>query len=111
MRSRDTALGLITTLILWQLLAWVINRPVLPAPYHVLVAFAQDLPGDLGRHFLISAWRVSASWARTLLRMRPPSKRFQRSCGPMFQAWAPLVNQLAVETASKEKLPSRASLG
>ena len=61
MRWREIGLGLLTTIVLWQLLAWVINRPVLPPPPQVLVAFVQDIPGDLGRHFLISAWRVSAA--------------------------------------------------
>jgi NitT/TauT family transport system permease protein len=61
MRWRDVGLGLLTTLLLWQLLAWVIDRPVLPPPYEVLVAFVQDILGDLGRHFLISTWRVSAA--------------------------------------------------
>ena len=63
MRWRDIGLGLLTTLVLWQLLAWAIQRPVLPPPSKVLVAFAQDLPGELGRHFLISAWRVCAAIA------------------------------------------------
>ena len=63
MRWRDIGLGLVTTLVLWQLLAWAIQRPVLPPPHKVLVAFAQDMPGDLGRHFLISAWRVCAAIA------------------------------------------------
>jgi NitT/TauT family transport system permease protein len=61
MRWRDIAFGLLTTLVLWQLLAWAINRPVLPPPIKVLSAFVQDLPKDLGRHFLVSAWRVSAA--------------------------------------------------
>jgi ABC-type nitrate/sulfonate/bicarbonate transport system permease component len=61
MRWREIGLGLIATLLLWQLLAWLINRPVFPPPGEVLVAFITDLPGDLGRHFLVSAWRVSAA--------------------------------------------------
>lgn len=61
MRWRDIAWGLLTTLLLWQLLAWAIDRPVLPPPSSVLVAFGHDILGDLGRHFLTSAWRVSAA--------------------------------------------------
>ena len=61
MRWRDIGLGLLATVLLWQLLAWVINRPVFPPPAQVLVVFVKDIPGDLGRHFLISAWRVSAA--------------------------------------------------
>lgn len=61
MRWRDIGMGFVTTLILWQLLAWVIGRPVLPPPTKVLIVFVRDIPGDLGRHFLISAWRVGAA--------------------------------------------------
>jgi ABC-type nitrate/sulfonate/bicarbonate transport system permease component len=48
-------------LVLWQLLAWAINRPVLPAPLEVLSAFFRNITGDLGRHLLISTWRVTAA--------------------------------------------------
>lgn len=61
MRWRDLGVGLLTTLVLWQLLAWVIDRAVFPPPGRVLLVFAQDLPGELGRHLLISAWRVTAA--------------------------------------------------
>lgn len=61
MRWRDMGLGLLTVLVLWQLLAWAINRPVLPPPAEVLVAFFRDITSDLGQHLLISAWRVTAA--------------------------------------------------
>jgi len=61
MRWRDFGWGMLTTLLLWQLLSWAIGRPVFPPPTKVLAAFAQNILGDLGRHFLISAWRVSAA--------------------------------------------------
>jgi ABC-type nitrate/sulfonate/bicarbonate transport system permease component len=61
MRWRDVGVGLLTMLVLWQLLAWAINRPVLPAPLGVLSAFFRDITGDLGRHLLISTWRVTAA--------------------------------------------------
>jgi ABC-type nitrate/sulfonate/bicarbonate transport system permease component len=61
MRWRDLGIGLLTMLVLWQLLAWAINRPVLPAPLEVLSAFFRDITGDLGRHLLISTWRVTGA--------------------------------------------------
>jgi ABC-type nitrate/sulfonate/bicarbonate transport system permease component len=61
MRWRDVGVGLLTMLVLWQLLAWAINRPVLPAPLEVLSAFFRNITGDLGRHLLISTWRVTAA--------------------------------------------------
>ena len=58
MRWRSIVLGLLATLILWQCLAWVVNRPVFPLPFKVLVIFVRDIGRDLGRHLLVSAWRV-----------------------------------------------------
>jgi len=61
MRRRDLALAVIGLIIAWQLLAWLVHRDVLPAPYAVLQAFVTELPRSLGRHFLVSGWRVVAS--------------------------------------------------
>jgi NitT/TauT family transport system permease protein len=61
MRWRELLLGLLTTLLLWQLLAWAIDRPVFPPPIRVMSAFVQNIGGDLGRHFFISTWRVLAA--------------------------------------------------
>ncbi len=61
MRWRDLGWGVVSTLVVWQLLSWAIARPVFPPPTRVLVAFGQDIFGKLGRHLLISAWRVSAA--------------------------------------------------
>ena len=61
MRWRDVGVGLLMVLVLWQLLAWAIHRPVFPAPLEVLSAFFRDITGDLGRHLLISTWRVTAA--------------------------------------------------
>ncbi|HHH41716.1 MAG TPA: ABC transporter permease [Chloroflexi bacterium] len=61
MRWRDAALGFVATLILWELLSLLIARPVFPPPTVVLLVFARQLPGDLGRHLLVSAGRVVAA--------------------------------------------------
>ena len=61
MRWRDLGLGALTTLIIWQLLAWVIDRPVFPDTWSVLAVFCQNIFGPLGCHLLISAWRVTAA--------------------------------------------------
>jgi NitT/TauT family transport system permease protein len=54
-------LGLIATIIIWQILAVLLNRSVFPAPLEVLLVFFQNIWGDLGRHFFVSAWRVIAA--------------------------------------------------
>jgi NitT/TauT family transport system permease protein len=63
MRWRDVGLGVLLTLIVWQILAWIIARPVFPPPGRVVAAFGQTILGDLGRHLLISGWRVTAAIA------------------------------------------------
>ena len=61
MKWRDAALGFLATLIIWQLLSLLINRPVFPPPAKVLIIFADQIAGDLGRHLLVSAGRVVAA--------------------------------------------------
>ena len=61
MKWREGLIGLVATLIIWQLLAMLINRNVFPPPTKVLVIFFQLIFEDLGRHFLVSAWRVVAA--------------------------------------------------
>ena len=61
MRKRDLLLSTVGLLVFWQLAALIINEPVLPAPWEVLRAFVLALPQELGRHMLVSAWRVAAS--------------------------------------------------
>lgn len=61
MKWRDAAAGLVATLILWELLALLIDRPVFPPPTEVLVVFAREIIGDLGWHLLVSAGRVLAA--------------------------------------------------
>jgi len=63
MNRRDALLGVLALLVLWQLLAWALRQPILPPPGQVLLVFAQQLPGELGRHILVSAGRVVASVA------------------------------------------------
>ncbi len=61
MRRRDLLLASLALIIAWQLLAWLLRVEVLPGPIAVLAVFFRELPGSLGRHFLVSAWRVTAS--------------------------------------------------
>jgi len=58
-------------LLLWQILAWFIQRPILPSPVSVLPIFFQSLPGDLGLHFLASTGRVLAAIALSVIAAVP----------------------------------------
>ena len=55
------AIGFLMFLIFWQLLAWIINRPIMPSPLKVLPLFIVSLFGPLGLHLLASAGRVMAA--------------------------------------------------
>jgi NitT/TauT family transport system permease protein len=61
MKWRDALIGLIAALVIWQILALLLNRSVFPPPSQVLVVFYQTIWGELGRHFVVSAWRVVAA--------------------------------------------------
>lgn len=58
-------------LILWESIAFITQRPILPAPHIVLATFIRDLPRDLGRHTLVSLYRVVASIALAIILATP----------------------------------------
>jgi len=54
-------LGMAMLLVGWQVLAWVVRRPILPSPVEVFPVFVKLMPGELGLHFAASAGRVIVS--------------------------------------------------
>ena len=46
---------------IWQILAWIIQRPIMPSPLQVLPIFTVALFGDIGIHLLASTARVLAA--------------------------------------------------
>jgi ABC-type nitrate/sulfonate/bicarbonate transport system permease component len=71
MRNRDILFAALALLITWEIAALILNRDILPAPTAVLVALAVQLPRSLGWHFIVSAWRVVASIALSVLFATP----------------------------------------
>ena len=62
MNRRDLTWSVFGLLTLWQVMAMLINQPILPSPFAVAQAFVKELAsGDLLVHFLASLWRVLAS--------------------------------------------------
>ena len=61
MKGRDTLTAGAAILVTWQVISWLLNMTILPPPTEVLQAFFIALPHDLGRHFLVSGFRVVAS--------------------------------------------------
>jgi NitT/TauT family transport system permease protein len=48
-------------LFFWQVLAWVVRRPIMPSPIVVLPLFFTSIFGELGLHLLASTGRVLAA--------------------------------------------------
>ncbi len=61
MRKKDTFLALVTIFLIWWAVAWAAHVEILPGPVAVLKVFVLRFPHEIGRHFLVSAWRVTAS--------------------------------------------------
>jgi NitT/TauT family transport system permease protein len=96
MRKRDLAGAVIGILVVWQLLAALLHVSVLPSPWEVGQALAREVPRGLGRHFLISGWRVVASIALALLTGVPAglilgqSQRFNGLFSPVIYIVYPI---------------------
>jgi ABC-type nitrate/sulfonate/bicarbonate transport system permease component len=54
-------IGLLMFLFFWQVLSWIIRRPIMPSPVEVLPLFFASIFGQLGLHFLASTGRVLAA--------------------------------------------------
>ena len=57
----STLAGVVMFFGLWQVLALLVNRPILPSPVDVVPLFLRNMTGDLGLHFLASTARVLAA--------------------------------------------------
>ena len=58
---RAACIGLLMFFAIWQILAWIIQRPIMPSPLQVLPIFTVALFGDIGIHLLASTARVLAA--------------------------------------------------
>jgi NitT/TauT family transport system permease protein len=59
--AQAAIIGLLMFFAIWQVLAWIIHRPIMPSPLQVLPIFGVSLFGNLGIHFLASTGRVLAA--------------------------------------------------
>ena len=60
-KPQAAIIGLLMFFAVWQVLAWIIRRPIMPSPLQVLPIFGVSLFGNLGIHFLASSGRVLAA--------------------------------------------------
>jgi NitT/TauT family transport system permease protein len=96
MKRRDLIIAILAILVVWQVLAWLVDRPILPPPLEVAKAFIIALQDDLLSHFLVSLWRVLASTALAILLAVPAglilgqSKRLNRFFSPVVYIVYPI---------------------
>jgi NitT/TauT family transport system permease protein len=69
---RAILLALLVLIVLWSLLAVLLNQPILPSPLVVAQALWKEaFQGELLAHFLASLWRVAASILLSILLAAP----------------------------------------
>lgn len=102
MKRRDVLLAALALLSLWQGFALLVRRPILPTPVSVLIAFVHEVPRDLGRHFLVSLYRVVASIALAIVLATPSglvlgqSARLNRVFSPFIYLLFPVPKVVLV---------------
>lgn len=88
--------------IVWEALALVVNKPILPPPTIVVRAFVTELPRNLGENFLASLWRVVASIALSVALAVPAglvlgqSQRLNRVFSPVIYLLFPIPKVVLV---------------
>ncbi len=96
MRRRDLLWGTLAILLVWQLAAMLLRVDILPGPVAVFQALIYELPRGLGRHFLVSGWRVVVSIALAMLLAVPAglmlgqSPRLDRLVAPIIYILHPI---------------------
>ncbi len=102
MSHRRLLPALMVLLLLWQGVAFLIHRPILPPPTVVLVALARELPRELGRHAAVSLLRVLASIALAVMMAAPlglvlgQSRRLDRLLSPFVYLLYPIPKVVLV---------------
>ena len=96
MKRRDLLFAVVTLLLLWQLAAWLVDRPILPAPLAVGRVFLSELSQGLLDHFVVSLWRVLASTMLSIFIAAPlglilgQSQRLNKLISPLIYLVYPI---------------------
>lgn len=95
-QKRHLLFAILGLLVGWQILAWLINRPILPSPIQVSQVLVEELQTGLVNHFLASLWRVLASTILAILIAAPlglilgQSKTLNRIFSPVIYLVYPI---------------------
>ena len=96
MKRRDALFAALGLLLAWQLLAMIVNLPILPSPFKVFSVFVRELQNGLANHFVFSLWRVFAGMALSVLVAAPVglaiggSKTLSRIFSPLIYLLYPI---------------------
>jgi ABC-type nitrate/sulfonate/bicarbonate transport system permease component len=96
MKRRNILLSVLGLVIVWQITAMLVDRPILPAPFIVFTVFIQELGNGLITHFLFSLWRVMAGMLVSVLVAAPlglaigGSKQLDRIFSPIIYLLYPI---------------------
>ena len=71
MKRRELLVALVVLLLVWQVVAWLLQKPILPPPLLVARTFIAELGNGLVGHMLASLWRVIASTALAICLAAP----------------------------------------
>jgi len=88
--------GFLMFLAIWQALAWIIHRPIMPSPLEVLPLFSTSIFGRLGMHLLASTGRVLAAIGLAVITAVPiglglgQSPRLDRIFAPLIAIVYPI---------------------
>lgn len=97
MKRTELLFGFLALALIWQVGAWLINRPILPAPLTVAQVLMQELlQGGLPGHLAASLWRVTASTLLSIATAAPAglilgqSRRLNRFFSPLIYLLYPI---------------------
>lgn len=102
MRRRDLLIAVLAILVVWQVFAMVVNRPILPTPIAVAQVFFVELQSGMLDHFLASLWRVLASTVLAIATAAPlgiilgQSKRMNSLLAPVVYLLYPIPKVVLV---------------
>jgi NitT/TauT family transport system permease protein len=96
MRRREVLIAVMGLTLLWQIIAMLVNRPILPTPIEVTKVFFTELPNGLADHALASLWRVVVGMLLSVLVAVPVwlaiggSRRLNRFVSPLIYLLYPI---------------------
>jgi NitT/TauT family transport system permease protein len=102
MKRRDVLLATLGLIIVWQVAAMAVNRPILPTPWAVFTVFFEELGKGLLIHFGYSLWRVTAGTTLSVLVAAPVglaiggSKTWNRILSPVIYLLYPIPKVVLV---------------